>query len=170
MDCLERILWVLKCTVNERQSVRKGHAPQDCSTRGIVIGQLPLIHDCSNCGVCCYHMGYPAFMLPRESATDEQIDRDPELQRLLAVGWTRDELKVGHPGESHWHNLPSDLKKEWQAYVATYDRPGELDGKCFWLDLETNLCKHHQHRPQVCRDFEAGSKECHHWRRHFNVT
>ena len=114
-------------------------------------------------------MGYPAFMLPRAKATAEEIDQAPHLQQLLANGWTRQELLDGHPGESHWHNLPEPLKNEWKEFVAGYKKTEELDGKCFWLDPETNLCKHHEFRPNVCRDFEAGSSECRQWRRHFSI-
>ena len=70
------------------------------------------------------------------------------------------------PPESHWLDLPSDLKQELLDYIADYQAPpeGELDGSCFWLDKETRLCKHHTHRPNVCRDFSVGSKGCLQWR------
>jgi Fe-S-cluster containining protein len=28
------------------------------------------------------------------------------------------------------------------------------------LDRETNQCKHYEHRPQMCRDFEMNSFHC----------
>ena len=127
--------------------------------------ELNVIEDCNGCGVCCLHMGYPAYMLPREPVAADQIAVDPELQQLLKAGWTEAELLKGHPGEKYWHQLPGKLKEEWQAFVDSYRREGELDGPCFWFDQETRLCKHHQVRPQVCRDFEAGSVECRQWRK-----
>ena len=135
------------------------------------MSQLPVIDDCSNCGVCCYHMGYPAYMLPRPIATAEQIKSDPKLQDMLNAGWTEQELLDGHPGEPHWHQLPKSLKDEWLTFVAGYSKPkpGELDGQCFWQDTETGFCKHHEYRPQVCRDFEAGCQECRQWRRQYNI-
>ena len=83
------------------------------------------------------------------------------------MGWTRDELLAGHDGEKFWHLLPDDLRAEWTSFVASYEREGELDGPCFWFDMETRMCKHHQHRPNVCRDFETGSAECRSWRKQY---
>ena len=135
---------------------------------------LPLIADCNGCGVCCFHMGYPAFILPREPMTDEQIDANPMLlEKIKKDSKLRDDLKAGHPGESYWHELPDDLRAEWMAFVADYDPPDygkdpkTFDGPCIWFDMESRQCKNHLHRPNVCRDFETGSDECHEWRRHY---
>ena len=70
------------------------------------------------------------------------------------------------PDEEYWTTLPSELKEPLQRYIAHYTAPseGELDGPCIWLDLDSRRCKHHQHRPKVCRDFEVGSKGCLDWR------
>lgn len=129
---------------------------------------LEVIENCNGCGVCCLHMGYPAYMLPREPASEEQIASDEKLQQLLTAGWTRDELLSGHAGESYWHQMPDDLKQQWKDFVENYRRDGELDGPCFWFDMDTRLCRNHEHRPQVCRDFEAGSLACKQWRREYN--
>lgn len=106
--------------------------------------------------------------------TDDQIDADPELVRLVKQDpGRRLDLQTGNPGESYWHAMPEDLRSEWEAFVAGYEVPDygddldSFDGPCFWLDLETRQCKHHQYRPQVCRDFDAGSSECHQWRDHY---
>ncbi len=73
--------------------------------------------------------------------------------------------------EVHWTNLPRSLKAELLNYIATYPvpPPGELDGVCVWYDAETRRCKHHEHRPQVCRDFQIGGNDCRGWRKHFGV-
>ena len=103
---------------------------------------LPIATDCNGCGVCCLHMGYPAFILPN---SEEQIE-----------------------GEIYWHALPLELRGELDSYVKAYRvEEGQLDGPCFWLDLETMLCKHHEHRPRVCREFEIGSRLCRQWREHY---
>lgn len=128
---------------------------------------LPLAESCDGCGDCCLHMGYPAFMLPRKPASVEGVRTDAELLRLIEQGWTEEELLTGHAGESHWHRLPDDLRAEWEAYVSAYESTGELDRPCFWFDSETRRCRHHQYRPQVCRDFEIGSTVCKQWRQHY---
>ena len=151
-------------TVNESNDIKLNQKNMKTST-----DKLPIIENCNDCGVCCFHMGYPAFMLPREKFTMKQIAQHPECQQLLNNGWTQQELLDGHPGESHWHRLPENLKTEWQEFVAKYKSPGHLDKKCFWLDPESNLCKHHEYRPQVCRDFEIGCSECRSWRKHFGL-
>ena len=82
---------------------------------------LPLIADCNGCGVCCFHMGYPAFILPRQPMTQQQIDADPELvAKVKKDPRLNDELLAGNPGESYWHSLPDDLRSQWQAYVDQY--------------------------------------------------
>ena len=103
--------------------------------------RLPVISDCQGCGVCCMHMGYPAYM-------------DPADQSFDAV---------------YFNAMPDDIKAELMAYIETYQKPqgSDLDGPCFWFDMETRQCKHHEYRPRVCRDFEVGSKGCRDWRRHY---
>ena len=135
--------------------------------------ELPQITNCEGCGVCCLHMGYPAYMLPREPATEQQIAEREDLQQLLAVGWTKAELLAGFEGESYWHSMPDELRKEWLEFTAAYEssragREDELDDACFWFDMQTRQCKHHEHRPKVCRDFETGSKPCLEWREHYH--
>jgi Fe-S-cluster containining protein len=73
------------------------------------------------------------------------------------------------PAEEHWTNLPEALKEELLKYIADYQEPakGELGKPCVWLDLQTRRCKHHQHRPKVCRDFKTGSPDCLGWRREY---
>ena len=106
-------------------------------------------------------------MLPQPPATPDQIENDSTLRALIETGWTQDELLRGHDGEAHWHRLPSQLREEWLQFVENYQRDGALDGPCFWLDLETRKCKHHEYRPQVCRDFETGSDACREWRNEY---
>ncbi|MEO1529055.1 MAG: YkgJ family cysteine cluster protein [Planctomycetota bacterium] len=99
---------------------------------------LPVV-DCDGCGACCMHMGYPAYVL--ETAK--------------------------HPAEENWLSLPADLKRELEKFIADYSSPaqGQLDGPCFWFDAETRRCKHHEHRPRVCRDFVVGCNQCLDWRK-----
>ena len=87
------------------------------------------------------HMGYPTFL--RETATQ--------------------------PAEEYWTTLPAELKEELTRLITAYPTPpeGELDGPCAWFDLETRRCKHHEHRPRVCRDFQIGSHDCLGWRQEY---
>ena len=104
----------------------------------IVNASQPTEITCGGCGVCCFHMGYPAFKEPYEQSYDRE----------------------------YWLSMPAELRQELITYIKSYQSPprGELDGPCFWLDLETRRCKHHQHRPTVCRTFETGSSGCRQWR------
>lgn len=60
-----------------------------------------------------------------------------------------------------WKTLPEELKQEIrdQPY-KTADEMIPFKGPCPWLDLDTNLCKHHEHRPSICRKFPIGGKDC----------
>lgn len=137
------------------------------------IAQLPVL-DCQGCGVCCFHMGYPAFIVPQSPMTEEEIEADEILSRRVKNNpRLKSELLAGRPGESHWHRLPATLKDEWQEYVAGYQLPEYdgsvkgLDGPCIWLDLENRQCKNHEFRPNICRDFKAGSQGCYDWRKYY---
>jgi Fe-S-cluster containining protein len=130
---------------------------------------LPIVQ-CDGCGVCCFHMGYPAFVLPRDPVSESALaEMEIESGQPFSDS-ARADLLAGRDGESHWHQLPEDLKQQWRQHVAQY-RPPEygdtldtFDGPCSWLDLETRMCKHHQYRPNVCRDFETGNPQCLQWR------
>ena len=130
----------------------------------VVVDETP--QDCSGCGVCCFHMGYPAFNLPVKPLSNEEIESDEHLRRIAQDARTRKQLLAGSPGEKYWQTLPDDLRNELESFVQTYEPPpdGELDPPCYWLDRETRLCKHHEHRPRVCRNFEIGGPGCLDWR------
>lgn len=106
--------------------------------------KLPTVTDCNGCDACCRHMGYPTFR--HGSAT--QADEEP---------WTR---------------LPGELKESLLSYIDQYQHPpnGQLDGPCLWLDTESGRCKHHDYRPQVCRDFRVGGAGCLQWRSDYLVS
>ena len=130
---------------------------------------LPVVQ-CTGCGVCCFHMGYPAFITPEKPLSNTEVDQLEVESGKPFTPRRRQELLAGRLGESHWHQLPDDLKQAWLAHVANYQPPNygdsldTFDGPCTWLDLETRMCKHHQYRPNVCRDFETGNPECLQWR------
>jgi len=131
--------------------------------------ELPVV-ECAGCGVCCFHMGYPAFITPKQALSPAEVDQLEVESGKPFTARQREELLVGRAGESHWHQLPDDLKQAWLAHVETYELPtygdtlDTFDGPCTWLDVDTRMCKHHQYRPNVCRDFETGNPECLQWR------
>jgi Fe-S-cluster containining protein len=53
--------------------------------------------------------------------------------------------------------VPDELRVTFELLAA-----GESNEvrPCVWLDLETRQCRHYDHRPQICRDFERGSASC----------
>ena len=59
---------------------------------------LNIIAECEGCGVCCLHMGYPAFQLPREPLTEAEIRADVILAAEIKKDPRRlEELLAGHP-------------------------------------------------------------------------
>ena len=127
-------------TINTHSAEPIARTRPDQRARLTVKMNLPTISDCTGCGLCCLHMGYPSFI----GADDDR------------------------PAEVHWQQMPTELKKELQHYIASYQIPtGQLDGPCFWYDEKLRVCRHHEHRPNVCRDFRVGSQVCRQWRDHY---
>ena len=125
------------------------------------MSKLPVL-DCASCGVCCKHMGYPAFNIP----VAEQLSN-------VKINSTLSLRSSEFQDRQRWLELPQELKKALQLTIANYQKPvaeDGLDGPCTWWDPETKLCRHHQHRPQVCRDFEVGSVACLDWRKAYQIT
>jgi len=59
--------------------------------------------------------------------------------------------------------LPPALLAELQALVDDWQKNNTWlpdDAPCIWLDQATGKCKHYEHRPDVCRDFEVGGAGC----------
>lgn len=65
--------------------------------------------------------------------------------------------------------LPEHLRKELIPLLT--DAAGECadEAACAWLDLRTLQCKHYEHRPAACRDFERGSFYCRLFRRRRSI-
>ncbi len=119
------------------------------------------ILDCQGCGVCCMHMGYPAFNLPLNLLED------------ATTGKSIDTSSLGPAAQAdsvRWLEMPEALRAGVLQAINDYLPPteGKLDKECLWLDSETRLCNHHTFRPQVCRDFETGCDQCIDWRQHYH--
>lgn len=55
--------------------------------------------------------------------------------------------------------IPLSLMKELDEVSAGPCR-GCDDEPCLWLDRRAGRCRHHEHRPDVCREFEIGGEAC----------
>ncbi len=116
---------------------------------------LPVV-DCHGCGVCCFHMGFPAFNLPLETLVRASKGLPVETIKLGEVA--KRDLR-------RWIDMPEKLRAKLLQVMIDYVPPKNgLDDRCVWLDTDSRLCKHHLHRPQVCRDFDIGSRGCLDWR------
>ena len=104
---------------------------------------LPVIN-CEGCGVCCMTFGHPRYF------------------------WTQDQ---GSMIDQYWIDLPQPLVDEIEAYLETLagDCDADFGKPCIWFDKDRLNCTHHQHRPQVCRDFEIGGESCVRLRRQFGI-
>lgn len=84
-------------------------------------------------------------------------------------------MAIGHPqfyrhsGDALWQQVPAELKQEVNQHI---DALTDVDiGKpCIWLDLQTRRCKHYDHRPQMCRDFEMGNPHCQRMRESYGIV
>lgn len=66
--------------------------------------------------------------------------------------------------------LPDDVRADYERGMADRDQAGWPDDvPCFWLDLQTLRCRHYDHRPMICRDFDVGGEGCRVWRAEFNI-
>lgn len=97
---------------------------------------LPVIKNCDDCGVCCIG------------------------QEALPVGYylsPTDDKSI----------LPPELLAELKALAERFNREGwPCNGEpCVWYDAETKRCRHHEYRPDICRDFEVGGEDCRRVRR-----
>ena len=66
--------------------------------------------------------------------------------------------------------LSGAVALDYQEGMAKREADGWPDDvPCFWLDLVSMRCRHYEHRPLVCREFDVGSEGCLAWRDEFNV-
>jgi len=63
---------------------------------------------------------------------------------------------------------PSEFKQEIDLYVNSV-RYSDDAIPCMWLDVSTGKCKHYDHRPAVCKDFEVGGESCQLYRKEANI-
>lgn len=107
---------------------------------------------CDGCGACCMMQQSPPMYVYWLDIPESEENRDDEDWRCANA-------------------LPEPLKEELREYRRRR-RDGEPDSDdlaCIWLDQSTMKCKHYEHRPSICRDFQVGSDECLGWRETFEV-
>jgi uncharacterized protein len=90
---------------------------------------------CDGCGVCCEGIGSPVVLYA-----------------------SRPDYAEPHPFRPA--NLPQELIDEIDFHFSGLLRGQEPQELCLWFDPVTRLCKHHEYRPQVCRDYEIASRPC----------
>ena len=57
-------------------------------------------------------------------------------------------------------DLPAKLKIEILDLLDNHHYRETNKSPCYWFDQITLKCKHYEHRPQICRDFDIGSISC----------
>lgn len=66
---------------------------------------------------------------------------------------------------------PGRLARKIRAGIiptSPFFDPADIE-PCLWLDMATHRCRHHEHRPEACREFEVGGRDCLTTRAEFRV-
>ena len=78
-------------------------------------------------------------------------------------------LMPEHIDATEINALPADVRKDFKDGMEAREKHGWIpDVPCFWLTDDLK-CKHYEHRPDICREFEVGSEACQTWRDEFNI-
>lgn len=56
--------------------------------------------------------------------------------------------------------IPAELQKEVIELQKREHELWLLAQPCTWFDLRTKKCIHHEHRPNICREYEVGADLC----------
>jgi Fe-S-cluster containining protein len=56
--------------------------------------------------------------------------------------------------------IPAELQKEVIELQRREAELWQLGRPCTWFDERTNQCIHHEHRPNICREYEVGAELC----------
>ena len=66
---------------------------------------------------------------------------------------------LADPPDPAWLTLPQELKDEVLEHIANLDTPLDDWGMpCIWVG--PNGCRHYEHRPRCCREWEVGGEDC----------
>lgn len=95
--------------------------------------------NCDGCGHCC---------------------RNQPLPPMYSAYFYDHESLLTHEEIMWIDTLPDEAANELATAVHdTVDGIRSEDEPCFWL-TDDGKCKHYEHRPQICRDFEMGGEDC----------
>lgn len=118
--------------------------------------KLPVIQNCDGCGACCMQQGSPPGYLM-------VMNWNPAWGDMSGVEDMKADIE-------RFKKLPAEALRILKDYEkAVLKNATAEDMPCVWLDLNTKRCRFHEHRPQICRDFEIGCKGCRSWREMFEV-
>lgn len=92
---------------------------------------LPIVESCDGCGVCCMHMAVPPY----------------DAGELLHL----------HQNEPQVY---ADYCAAKDSRLLQFMATEISDVPCGWFDMVTRKCRHYEHRPEVCKDYERGGWNC----------
>jgi len=59
----------------------------------------------------------------------------------------------------------------WAAVEISEAQRAPPDGSpCIWYDTTTRRCKHYEHRPAICRNYDPGEVSCNRQRREIGLS
>jgi Fe-S-cluster containining protein len=105
---------------------------------------LTILPSCRGCGACCEHMGTP----PGYAAG---------VAGNFSLMWGDDEAR--------YRAMPAKLRNELAYYYTALDEGVIVDRvkvelPCLWYDPRSRSCRHHEWRPDICREFDPGDEGC----------
>ena len=90
---------------------------------------------CDGCGLCCEGIGSPVLLYASRAG-------------------------IAEPHPFRPANLPRELIEEIDFHFSGLTRGQEPLARCLWFDPESRRCRHYEHRPQLCIDYELGGPAC----------
>jgi len=109
------------------------------------------------CGKCCEVISLPSMPPGMANEIRENIERAGNI-RLAYVANDGSELSdkmvVNYEHLAfRFHEISAEEAVRRNPLLAKSERENGAFFTCDWFDPETRLCKHHNERPPVCRDY-----------------
>lgn len=145
------------------------------------------ITDCSGCGACCRHMGTPpgyAAFFGTDTPPDWFVGTS-DYERCKTIP-----PEIGESLRQYYRDVKAGLLMDRTAdfelsngKIIDAVKKGRLKLAktllaeaaehpvipCLWYDEEAKQCRHHEYRPDTCREFEVGGDACRATRSHFRI-
>src|SRR6187399_2808188 len=93
--------------------------------------------NCDGCSACCLSVGHPPFLLQLNEGVPEPIGGEDSCDDLRRLG-----------------AAPAAAQATYLKHLGTINAP------CSWLDMVNRRCRYYDFRPDICRNFEVGSRWC----------